>query len=555
MPVDRQQMAMRCFSLDSIISEDHKARSIWELVGRLDLSRFEEEIRTLEEEKGRPAWSPRLLASLWLYGYSEGITSARELERVMEYEPGLQWLAGEQVINHHTLSDFRVQDKAALDDMFTQLLVAMEGAGWVSLQRVMHDGSKVRALAGVDSFRREKTVTEKLAQARALIQEDPQAGAGAGNRRREAARKRAQRERQQQLEDALQQLHTLQQSKKSEEEQQRARVSMSEPEARMMKHGDNAIAPSYNVQVSTDAVAGVIVGVRVTQSADDSHELVPAVDEVKKNLGQDPQQVVADGGFTNRQSIVQMQERKVDFMGSLPDPAERSEAAMKSQGIDPKFAPHFFILQPENKSLQCPAGKQLAYVGQSRKRGNLYRQYRAEGNDCRACEYQKQCCPRSPERGRMVSRLQSEQIEVAQFREKMSRPEAKEIYRQRGAMAEFPFAWIKEKFRLRKFRVYGKAKAGMEAVWACLTYNVLIYLRLSAMKMQAVLAEAWQARSSESPAKSPPGMKRKSRISKKLSATYIEPRSCAPGLPLGKIASSRRQSTTTHAWCFVATIG
>jgi hypothetical protein len=27
----------------------------------------------------------------------------------MEYEPGLQWLTGMQVINHHTLSDFRIE--------------------------------------------------------------------------------------------------------------------------------------------------------------------------------------------------------------------------------------------------------------------------------------------------------------------------------------------------------------------------------------------------------------------------------------------------------------
>src|SRR5688572_23485044 len=105
-------MAMRCYDLDSIISEDHKARGIWELAGRLDLSQFEKQIRSVEDEKGRPAWSPRLLASIWLYCYSEGITSARQIERVMEYEPGLQWLTGGQLINHHTLSDFRVKDKA-----------------------------------------------------------------------------------------------------------------------------------------------------------------------------------------------------------------------------------------------------------------------------------------------------------------------------------------------------------------------------------------------------------------------------------------------------------
>jgi hypothetical protein len=79
---------------------------------------------------------------------------------------------------------------------------------------------------------------------------------------------------------------------------------------------------------------------------------------------------------------------------------------------------------------------------------------------------------------------------MSQFREKVSSEQTQEIYHQRGAVAEFPFACIKEKFRLRKFRLSGKAKAAMEAVWACLVHNTLIYLRLSAPGKQVALAAA-----------------------------------------------------------------
>ena len=78
----------------------------------------------------------------------------------------------------------------------------------------------------------------------------------------------------------------------------------------------------------------------------------------------------------------------------------------------------------------------------------------------------------------MVSRLVSEPAAVAAFREKMDTDEARQIYRQRGPIAEFPNAWIKERIGLRKFRVRGLRKAGMEAVWACLTYNVMQWMRL-----------------------------------------------------------------------------
>jgi len=52
------------------------------------------------------------------------------------------------------------------------------------------------------------------------------------------------------------------------------------------------------------------------------------------------------------------------------------------------------------------------------------------------------------------------------------------IYRKRGEVAEFPNAWIKEKLGLRKFRVRSLVKAGSELLWACLTYNIMQWVRL-----------------------------------------------------------------------------
>ena len=60
----------------------------------------------------------------------------------------------------------------------------------------------------------------------------------------------------------------------------------------------------------------------------------------------------------------------------------------------------------------------------------------------------------------------------------MNTEQAKAIYRERGAIAEFPNAWIKEKLGLRRFHVRGLLKAGMETLWVCLTYNVQQWIRL-----------------------------------------------------------------------------
>ena len=88
----------------------------------MDLSRFREPLKTRAGHAGRSAWDPRLLVSLWVYADSEGVSSAREIERLMEWEPGFQWLGGLGSVSHHTLSDFRVAHKEALSELFAQLL-------------------------------------------------------------------------------------------------------------------------------------------------------------------------------------------------------------------------------------------------------------------------------------------------------------------------------------------------------------------------------------------------------------------------------------------------
>lgn len=476
--VDRSQVMMATIHVEELIGADHKARAIWELVGRMDLSRFSEPLRTAEGSAGRPAWDRRLLVSLWVYAYSEGIGSAREVERIMEWEPGLQWMCGLEVINHHTLSDFRVEHKPALDQLFAELLAMLESAGVLSLEQVMHDGTKIRALAGADSMRREKTLRERLRVAREWVGEmgDP-AQEGAAKDRRQAARKRAGRERLQRLEAAQQEMTALQAEKKSEKDKAAVRVNVQEPEARLMKHGDNAIVPSYNAQISTEAKHKIIVGQHLTQCSSDAQSLMPALEEVAGNLRK-PDQVVVDGGFTNRENIIQCEAQQIDLVGSMPDPKERSAAAMKSLGIAAQFAPSAFRILDNGERLQCPAGFILEQWRKNRMRGDVYQQYRARGEDCQACGYQSRCCPKKPKGGRTVSIRVEERAEVINFRKKMEQDEYRAVYKKRGEVAEFPNAWIKDKLGLRKFRVRGLAKAGSELLWACLTYNIMQWVRL-----------------------------------------------------------------------------
>jgi transposase len=146
-------------------------RAIWDFVGRLDLSRYYEEIEVVEGEAGRSASDPRLLISLWIYAYSKGVSAAREISRLCEYDPAYQWLTGMEPINYHTLADFRVKHKEALDELFTQVLGLLSSEGLISLERVMHDGVKIKACASADTFRREERIRAHLELAREQVEQ------------------------------------------------------------------------------------------------------------------------------------------------------------------------------------------------------------------------------------------------------------------------------------------------------------------------------------------------------------------------------------------------
>jgi len=70
-------------------------------------------------------------------------------------------------------------------------------------------------------------------------------------------------------------------------------VSTSDPQARVMHHSDGGLALSYNAQISTDAAHGLVVGVAMTQAAEDSAQLLPAVDRMEATI---KEKAAAGGG-------------------------------------------------------------------------------------------------------------------------------------------------------------------------------------------------------------------------------------------------------------------
>jgi transposase len=478
--VNRRQLVMRTVDVELLIDEDHSARSIWDLVGRLDLGLYHAEIGSVEGRAGREHTDPQLLISLWVYAYSRGISSAREVARQCEYEPGFQWLCALEPISHRTLSGFRSDHKAALDDLFVQVLGMLSAEGLITMERVTLDGTKIKANAGGNTFRRKEKIEAhlKLAREQVRLMEEQSAQEEQMAKRQASSRRRAARQRTSRLEAALREVERLQREKKDDRGAFVPRASSTDPEAHVMRNGEGGTVPSYNVQLLTDTTHGLIVNVEATTDAIDYRQLEPALERCLQTLGRRPQQIVADGDYTNHASVQTAANCGVDFYGSWQDswkPGERD-----AQGRSAPFQASAFAYHAEQDCFTCPAGQTLMHRATlNREHGIRTYVYRAPKGACATCEHRSQCAPEKSRAEWLRSITRSEEpAATTAFKAKMATEEAQQIYNQRSRVAEFPHAWIKERCGLRQFRCRGRLKATMEATWACLSYNITRWFAL-----------------------------------------------------------------------------
>lgn len=239
-----------------------------------------------------------MLIALWMFATSEGIGSGRQLERSCERDDAYRWICGGVQVNYHTLTDFRVNHGAALDDLMTQALGVLMHHGLVRLKRVAQDGVRVRASAGAASFRSAaglrkclKDAKDQVRRTRAMLDKDDSTRS---DRVRQAAA-RAARDMERRVEKAMDELKKVQATKETPEEAERARASTTDPEARVMRMADGGYRPAFNLQLAVDTDTRAIVGIAVTNSGSDAGQITPMVTDVARRSGKKPKEWIVDG--------------------------------------------------------------------------------------------------------------------------------------------------------------------------------------------------------------------------------------------------------------------
>ena len=349
----RDQIVMHWEAVDDLISEDHRARMVWAYVEGLDLSPLLEKFAAVEGAVGRAGTDPRILLTLWLYATIEGIGNARELDRLCELHAAYKWICGGVSLNYHTLSDFRVQHGAFLDELLTRSVAALLKSGVVELKRVAQDGLRVRASAGSSSFRRRPTLERLLEEARQQVEAlkaELDGDRAAAHQRQKAARQRAAEERAKRVGEALEELAKIE-AKKPAGKVDEARASTTDPKARRMKMACGGFRPAYNLQLLTDTATQIVVGVDLINVGSDKGQMRPMHEQVQKRHSLTPEEYLADGDFTVADDIEHLEKQGTTvYTPPRKRPGSQEDPPAPVRGESP-------VLQKWRQRMADPIGK------------------------------------------------------------------------------------------------------------------------------------------------------------------------------------------------------
>jgi transposase len=312
----RNQVEIRTSSLDDLLPKEHLARKVWRYVQELNLSIVLQQIRSIKGDVGRSATDPKILLTLWLYGTIEGIGSARLLSEYCVMHDAYKWICGNVNINYHTLSDFRSEQEELFDELLTESVGILAHNDLISLEAVSQDGMRVRANAGASSFKRKANLKFNLELAKMLVtdlKEEARRNPEGSRRRREAAQKRAAEETEKKISKAITELNEVRKSKirsgkkelrqVKEEDLEKTRASITDPEARVMKMAGGGFRPAYNVQYATTNRGKAIIGVDVVKSGSDQKQTIAMIKQVEERYHQIPKKWAQDAGYNNQTEL------------------------------------------------------------------------------------------------------------------------------------------------------------------------------------------------------------------------------------------------------------
>jgi transposase len=464
--LNRKQQLLLPPSLDEYVGENNSVRAIESYVEILDLNKLEFKNLSKKSNDGQPAFHPKLLLKIYIYGYLNKIRSSRNLEKEIKRNIELMWLTQGLTPSYKTIANFRKNNPQGLKKVFKEFVLLCKDVQLIEGKLIAIDGAFLRANASKNRLIMKKNalkdlelLDERIEKYLTLLDTTDKEDASSLDDITLPTKIEKLQEKKKKLEEDLALLEKLGKNQ----------YNTTDPDASLMiKPAHNLMA--YNSQIAVDDKYKFIVDSHVTTNGNDFEQFHNMSSRCKEILEVESLEVVADTGYYSGVEI----KKCIDDNITPIVPHANKQKAQKDKG---KFTRDRFIYDAMSDYYLCPNEQHIKRTVSSQiKNGKLLYNYRGASKLCKACPIREKCLPQKTPY-KQIFRWEYEHI-TEEHAKKMQTEEAKAIIKKRGSIVEHPFGTIKRSLGWDHFLVRGKEKVSGENALIMFSYNFKRLLNL-----------------------------------------------------------------------------
>ena len=411
-------------------------------------------------QAGAPAFEPKAMLKLIVYGYSYGIRSSRKLERACYHNLSFMWLVSGIQPDYRTIARFRSDNKEAIKQILRQNVKLCIKLGLIEGNTLFVDGSKFRANASINNTWDEERCKKRLEIAEKNIERIMEEAEQIDKEEDSAGTLVKLNE---ELQDQKKMRAKVQEIVKTLKETGKEKINTTDKDSvnGKSRQGSHAV---MNCEVTTDEKHGLIVNSEAVSQNNDLNQLSPQVEQSTEILGKPPAQVVSDSGYFSLKDIERVPEQVKVIMPSR----RQAQKENKKTEVDP-FSIEEFSYDKERDVYICPEGKILENKGIAF--GSQEKiSYKARGKECMGCKHFGICT--TGKNGRWVVRMVKQEEQKKRLEEIYHEEESQKLYKLRKEKAELPFGHMKRNLGGGQFLLRGREKVNAELSILSTCFNI-----------------------------------------------------------------------------------